>query len=179
MLGYIYFDYNDRKTWWAENVIRSLFKQIHNYQIGWKLTVTKWLKWVKSPDIATLKNQLLLAFAKVDWVLFLFDALYEISAACSKGISWCSFRLKWVFFSSLSIWTLFWTLPLCRGRSFVSLLKKEHILPLCVSVDKHNVKKLEVISNGFVRKVVCCINISLQAIRFVKDQVVGNAILAP
>ena len=27
-LEYIYFDYNGRKTWRAENVIRNLFKQI-------------------------------------------------------------------------------------------------------------------------------------------------------
>jgi len=89
-MAYIYFDYNEPKSFQPENIIRSLLKQLlfhwptipdaieEHYDVCSKKG--------KSADITVLKQQLLLTLAKFNRVFLLFDALDEISSEYSKKV---------------------------------------------------------------------------------------------
>ena len=90
-VGYIYFDYNDPNSFEAENIIRTLLKQLlFNLR-----AVPDILEKLyddckdkgKSADVATLKEQLLLNISKFHTVFLLFDALDEILADRSKDVT--------------------------------------------------------------------------------------------
>jgi len=89
-IGYIYFDYNDPKSFQTENLIRSLLKQLlFNLQSvpdGIENHHEECSKKGISADITILKQQLLLGLAKFDRTFFLFDALDEISLEYSKEV---------------------------------------------------------------------------------------------
>jgi hypothetical protein len=89
-IAYVYFDYNDPKSYQPDNIIRSLLKQIlfswpslpEGVQEGYEVCLKKG----KSADWTSLKQQLLFAIEKSDRVFLLFDALDEISSEYSKEV---------------------------------------------------------------------------------------------
>jgi hypothetical protein len=89
-VGYIYFDYNDPKSFQPENIVRSLLKQLlFNLSTIPDVIETHHKdcsKKGKSVDIATLKQQLLLTIPTFDRVFLLFDALDEIPTEYSKEV---------------------------------------------------------------------------------------------
>ena len=89
-IGYIYFDYNDPKSFQPESMIRSLLKQLlFNLRTvidGVETHYEVCLKKGKSADMTTLTQQLILALAKFDRVFLLFDALDEILSEYSKDV---------------------------------------------------------------------------------------------
>jgi hypothetical protein len=89
-IAYIYFDYNDPKSFQPENIIRSLLKQLlFSWPIipdGVEEHYDICSKKGKSADIMTLKQQFLFTLAKFGRVFLLFDALDEISSEYSKEV---------------------------------------------------------------------------------------------
>jgi hypothetical protein len=89
-IAYIYFDYNDPKSFQPENIIRSLLKQLlFNLSIipdGVEEHYDVCSKKGRSADKITLKQQLILALSKFNRVFLLFDALDEVSSEYSKEV---------------------------------------------------------------------------------------------
>lgn len=89
-IAYIYFDYNDPKSFEPETIVRSLLKQLlfnlatvpDGVEEHYNACTSKG----KAADTMTLKQQLLLTIAKIDRVFLLFDALDEISSEYSKEV---------------------------------------------------------------------------------------------
>jgi hypothetical protein len=89
-IGYIYFDYNDTKSFQPENIVRSFIKQL----LFRRSTIPEVIethhnectKTGKTIDIAMLKRQLLLMIPTLDCVFLLFDALDEISVESLREV---------------------------------------------------------------------------------------------
>jgi hypothetical protein len=89
-VGYIYFDYNDQKSFQPDNIVRSLLKQLL-FKLSTIPNVIETLynecmKQGKAVDITAIKQQLLLIIPTFDCVFLLFDALDEVSPEYSKGV---------------------------------------------------------------------------------------------
>jgi hypothetical protein len=89
-VGYIYFDYNDPKSFRPDSIVRSLLKQLlFNFPAIPELIETHHndcAKQGKAVDLATFKRQLLLTIPTFDRVFLLFDALDEIPTEYSKEV---------------------------------------------------------------------------------------------
>jgi hypothetical protein len=89
-VGYIYFDYNDQKSFQPDNIVRSLLKQLlfnlPTIPDGVETLHDECTKQGKAIDIAAIKRQLLLTIPTFDHVFLLFDALDEVSPEYSKQV---------------------------------------------------------------------------------------------
>jgi hypothetical protein len=89
-LGYIYFDYNDPKSFQPDIIVRSLLKQLlFSLRTIPEVIETNHNECTtqgKAVDFTNLKRQLLLVIPTFDRVFLLFDALDEISTEYSKQV---------------------------------------------------------------------------------------------
>jgi len=89
-IGYIYFDYNDPKSFQPDNILRNLLKQLLFKLRTMPEAVEKlyddFMQNGRSADTLAMKQQLALTLAKFDRVVLLFDALDEISVECYKDV---------------------------------------------------------------------------------------------
>jgi len=89
-IGYIYFDYNDPKSFEPESILRNLLTQLlfHLQTVPDSIEALhdECRQKGKSPDMSDLKQHLTVTCAKFNGVFLLFDALDEISAENSKDV---------------------------------------------------------------------------------------------
>lgn len=89
-VGYVYFDYNDPKSYEPETITRSLLKQLlfklRTVPDTLQQLCDESLQKGKSVEAASLKQHLLLMLTKFEHVYLVFDALDEISVELSKDV---------------------------------------------------------------------------------------------